>query len=113
MKGDTSRRVAGLMLCVAAAIWISAFQGSLAAKSCQEYCDADYAACQTACTDTCGGYDNTCLSPCLSDCHSQYYTCSSGATTCNVQVMSVCDVQYYWDNGQAVWESTSCTTYMK
>jgi hypothetical protein len=117
MKGTSCRRIAGIMLCVAAGIWASVVQGPLSAKSCQEYCDSDYAACQTGCTDACGGYDSTCLVPCNSDCYSQYFSCSYGATTCNVQSISACDVTWIWigptPEEQKLWQATLCTTYMR
>jgi len=116
MKRITGRRVAGVIMCTAVVIWMSAIQGSVVAKSCQEYCDSDYSACQAACIDTCGGYNNTCLEPCDSDCYSQYYSCSYGATTCYVQVISVCDVTWFWIwNPQQAkqWQATVCTTYMR
>ena len=110
-------RTAGVLVFVAVlTIVIGVLQQDLGARNCQEACDSEYASCQQQCNAACSPYDYTCTNPCLfgtyTGCLDTWNRCSSGAITCNINPVTICEVQYSWDNNQKYYGYTSCTTYL-
>jgi len=100
------RRLAALVMTMAVATFLVLVERPVA-KACQEECDADVAACHSACdndanvADACASNEEACNNDCHYACAMEYNHCSVNRMYCGVPASGGCTVLHYrgWDYG--------------